>query len=144
MLYSLSRAEYAPGWLGRLGSNAVPQYALAVSASGMALAILLAVFAPANAFLLLYGTAVAGMFFVWIVILLTHLRFRKLISTETVARLPLKLMFHPWTSIAGLASLIAISITTFWVDGLRYSVPVFTILLALETIFYFRVRRSHA
>jgi L-asparagine transporter-like permease len=144
MLYSLSRAEYAPGWLGRLGSNAVPQYALAVSASGMALAILLAVFAPANAFLLLYGTAVAGMFFVWIVILLTHLRFRKLISTETVARLPLKLMFHPWTSIAGLASLIAISITTFWVEGLRYSVPVFTILLALETIFYFRVRRSHA
>ena len=40
-------------------------------------AILLAIFAPQNAFLLLYGTAVAGMFFVWIVILLTHLRFRQ-------------------------------------------------------------------
>jgi hypothetical protein len=32
---------------------------------------LLAIFAPNNAFLLLYRTAVAGMFFVWMVILLT-------------------------------------------------------------------------
>src|SRR5438045_1277153 len=115
MLYSLSRAEYAPGWLGRLGSNAVPQYALAVSASGMALAILLAVFAPANAFLLLYGTAVAGMFFVWIVILLTHLRFRQRLGPEAVAKLPLKLPAHPLPTVAGIAALAAIACSTFWV-----------------------------
>lgn len=144
MFYSLSRADYAPAWLGRLGTNGIPHYALAVSASGMAVAILLAVFAPGNAFLLLYGTAVAGMFFVWIVILLTHLKFRSSISRETLASLPLKLKFHPWTTIAGLISLVAISITTFWVDGLRYSVPVFAVFLAAESIFYFRSRRARA
>ena len=39
-------------------------------------AILLAIFAPGRAFLLLYGVAVAGMFFVWSIILLAHLSFR--------------------------------------------------------------------
>jgi len=82
----------------------------------MVVAILLAVFAPGNAFLLLYGTAVASMFFVWIVVLLTHLEFRKSIPTETLASLPLKLSFHPWSTLAGLAGLLAISITTFGVD----------------------------
>jgi amino acid transporter, AAT family len=71
MLFSLSRGQYAPRWLGHLSRNGVPRRALAVSAGGMVAATLLAIFAPNNAFLLLYGTAVAGMFFVWMVILLT-------------------------------------------------------------------------
>jgi amino acid transporter, AAT family len=70
-VFSLSRGQYAPRWLGHLSRNGVPRRALAVSAGGMVAATLLAIFAPNNAFLLLYGTAVAGMFFVWMVILLT-------------------------------------------------------------------------
>ena len=46
-------------------------------APASAAAILLAIYAPANAFLALYGTAVAGMLFIWIVILFTYLRFRR-------------------------------------------------------------------
>jgi len=142
MLYSLAHGRYAPEWLGRIGADGIPRYALAVSASGMIVAILLAVFAPGNAFLLLYGTAVTGMFFVWIVILLTHLEFRKSIPTETLATLPLKLSFHPWTTLSGIVALLAISITTLWVDGLRYSVPVFAIFLALESLLYFRLQKK--
>src|SRR6266849_2709357 len=76
MLFSLARGRYAPAWLGRLGQSGVPRRALAVSTVGMISAIVLAVYAPQRAFLLLYGIAVAGMFFVWLVILLTHLKFR--------------------------------------------------------------------
>jgi AAT family amino acid transporter len=86
MLFSLSRGNYAPAWLGQLNRNGVPHRALAVSTAGMFAAILLAIFALKNAFLLLYGTAMAGMFSVWIVILLTHLRFRQSIGAETVAQ----------------------------------------------------------
>src|SRR5580658_5316186 len=71
MLYSLSRGKFAPAWLGTLSKNGVPSRALAVSTGGMVAAILLAIYSPAKAFLALYGIAVAGMFFVWIVILLT-------------------------------------------------------------------------
>ena len=48
----------------------------------MIVAILLAIYVPKGAFLLMYGSAVAGMYFVWIVILLAHLRFRRSIGDE--------------------------------------------------------------
>ena len=54
----------------------------------MATAILLAISAPGQAFLALYGTAVAGMLFIWTVVLLTHLRFRASMSPAELARLP--------------------------------------------------------
>src|ERR1700758_779623 len=87
MLFSLSRGRHAPEWLGQLSYNGVPRGALAVLTGGMVAAILLAIYAPAKAFFLLYGVAVAGMFFVWIIILLTHLAFRRALSPEQVSGL---------------------------------------------------------
>ena len=75
MLFSLGRGGYAPEWMGKVSRNGVPHRALLASTAGIIAAILLAIFAPKNAFLMLYGTAVAGMLFVWLVILNTHLAF---------------------------------------------------------------------
>jgi L-asparagine transporter-like permease len=107
-------------------------------------ATLLAVLAPKNSFLLLYGTAVAGMFYVWIVILLTHLRFRKSIDPEQQARLPLKIHCHPWATIAALLAMSAIAVSTFWVSGLQYTVPTFIALLGVISLIYFVMRRRAA
>jgi len=136
MLFSMSRGRHAPVWLGRLSRNGVPHYALAISTAGMVAAILLAIVAPGGAFLLLYGTAVAGMFFVWIVILITHLRFRRKLGTDAVARLPLKLPAHPVFSMLGIASLIAIACTTFFVEGLQKTVPTFGVFLGIMSVIY--------
>jgi amino acid transporter, AAT family len=136
MLFSLSRGQYAPAWLGCLSRKGVPHRALGVSTIGMMTAILLAIFAAKNAFLLLYGTAVAGMFFVWIVILLTHLRFRQRQRPETIAKLALKLPAHPLPTIAGIALLAGIAGSTFWVDGLRYTIPTFLPLLLIMSLVY--------
>ena len=142
MLFSLARGGYAPRWLGRLGSNGVPLRALGVSTVGMAAAILLAIYAPSQAFLLLYGVAVAGMFFVWIVILVTHLRFRKSIANSEL-QLPIKLIFSPYSNYLGIAALVAITATTFFVKGLQYSVPAFLpFLLVLSLLFWKPLRRS--
>src|SRR5713226_9507454 len=67
MLFSLSRSGYAPRWLSSVNDAGVPRRAVAVAGAGMGAAILLAVYAPGQAFLALYGTAVAGMLFIWIV-----------------------------------------------------------------------------
>jgi Amino acid permease len=64
MLFSLGRGGYAPEWLGKVSRNGVPRRALLASTAGIVAAILLAIFAPRNAFLMLYGVAVAGMLFV--------------------------------------------------------------------------------
>ena len=93
-------------------------------------------FAPKNAFLLLYGTAVAGMFFVWILILLTHLRFRKSITPEIEARLSLKLRAHPIPTLASIGAVAAIALSTFWVDGLRYTLLTFAPFLAIMSVLY--------
>lgn len=136
MLFSLSRGQYIPPWLGHLSKSGVPRRALAVSTAGMVAAILLAIYAPTRAFLMLYGIAVAGMFFVWIVILVTHIAFRRVISPARVAELPMRLPFFPYSSLLGIAALLGIVASTFYVDGLRYTVPAFTPFLLLITIFY--------
>jgi L-asparagine transporter-like permease len=114
---------------------------VAVASGGMGVAILLAVLSPNQAFLALFGTAVAGMLFIWIVILLTYLRFRASLGPERVARLPIRLPAHKAAAGFGIVMLSAIVITTFFVDGLRYTVPSFLPFLAVISLFYARARQ---
>jgi amino acid transporter, AAT family len=144
MLFSLGKSGYAPVWIGKVSGNGVPHRALLASTLGMLAAILLAIFAPRNAFLMLYGSAVAGMLFVWLVILNTHLRFRRTIARERLVSLPMRLWAHPFFTMAGIAALIAIFVTTFFVDGLRWSVPAFCIFLVFISLVYWRNRTRKA
>jgi len=141
MLFSLSRSGYAPRWLSTVSDTGVPLRAVAVASGGMVVAILLAIYAPGDAFLALYGTAVAGMLFIWIVILFTYLRFRAAMPPEHVARLPIKLPAYRASAIFGIVSLIAITLTTFFVDGLQYTVPSFLPFLVIISILYARMRK---
>jgi L-asparagine transporter-like permease len=144
MLFSLGRGGYAPEWMGKVSRNGVPRRALLTSTAGIVAAILLAIFAPKNAFLMLYGVAVAGMLFVWLVILNTHLRFRRAITSERLSSLPMRLWAHPLFTIVGILLLVAISITTFFVDGLQWSVPAFFVFLGVISLFYQRGRNTRA
>jgi amino acid transporter, AAT family len=141
MLFSLSRGKYVPASLSKLAKNGVPRRALAISSAGMVAAILLAIYAPGKAFLALYGVAVAGMFFVWVVILLTHIAFRRALGRERIAKLPMRLHFYPYSTILGIAALVGITVSTFFVDGLQYTVPAFAPFLVLITIAYWFARR---
>lgn len=142
MLFSLARGKYVPASLAKLANNGVPRRALAVSSAGMVAAILLAIYAPGKAFLALYGVAVAGMFFVWVVILLTHIAFRRALGPQRVAKLPMRIRFFPYSTILGIAALVGITVSTFFVDGLQYTVPGFAPFLLLITIAYFFARRG--
>jgi len=142
MLLSLARSGYAPRRLGVVTDAGVPLAAVATASTGVGAAILLAIFAPANAFLALYGTAVAGMLFIWIVILLTYLRFRAALTRDELARLPIRMPAHRAAAWFGIVSLAAISATTFFVDGLQYSVVFFLPFLALISVAYARTPRE--
>jgi amino acid transporter, AAT family len=142
MLFSLSRGGYAPGWLSVVNDNGVPLRAVAVAGAGMGAAVLLAVYAPGQAFLALYGTAVAGMLFIWIVILFTYLSFRRSLTPAQVAQLPIRLPAHRASAAFGIVSLAAITATTFFVDGLRYTVPSFLPFLVVMSAVYARMRST--
>jgi L-asparagine transporter-like permease len=141
MLFSLSRSGYAPRWLAEVTPTGVPLRAVVAASGGMLIAILLAIFSPGQGFLALYGTAVAGMLFIWIVILFTYLRFRASMSPDEVARLPIRLPAHRTAAVFGIVSLLAITATTFFVDGLQYTVSSFLPFLAVVSIPYARMRR---
>jgi L-asparagine transporter-like permease len=142
MLFSLGQGGYAPQWMGRVSPNGVPHRALLASTAGIVAAILLAIFAPKNAFLMLYGAAVAGMLFVWFIILNTHLRFRKALTPRRLLQLPMRLPVHPLFTLVGIVMIVAIAITTFFVDGLQWSVPAFSIFLVVISLLYLRVTRA--
>jgi L-asparagine transporter-like permease len=53
----------------------------------------------------------------------------------------MRLWAHPVFTVIGILLLIAISVTTFFVEGLQWSVPAFSVFLGLISILYLRSRR---
>jgi AAT family amino acid transporter len=80
------------------------------------------------------------MFFVWGVILLTHIAFRRALGRGRVAKLPIRIHFYPYSTWLGVIAIAGIALTTFYVDGLQYTVPAFLPFLLLVSIAYWRIR----
>ena len=57
------------------------------------------------------------------------------------ARHSVRLRAHPLFTVVGIFLLLAISGTTFFVDGLQWSVPAFSVFLGLISLVYLRSRR---
>jgi AAT family amino acid transporter len=111
MLFSLARGGYAPAVFGKLTARGAPLAALLASTAGMALAAVVAKVAPGQAFVFLFGVSIFGGLFVWLEIFLTHLAF--------LSRHPRKGRWRGIASALGLAAMVAIIVTTWWVPGLR-------------------------
>jgi L-asparagine transporter-like permease len=72
----------------------------------------------------------------------TYLRFRTALTPDELARLPVRMPAPRAAAWFGIVSLAAISATTFFVDGLQYSIVSFLPFLALMSIFYARTARD--
>jgi len=87
----------------------------------MAVATTVAIVFPNSAYVILLGVSLFGGLFAWIMIFVTHLCFRsKWEARETAStRLSVKMPGYPYTSLLGLALLLGILLTTWWVEGMR-------------------------
>jgi len=108
MLFSLGRGGYAPGFLGKLGASGTPLRATLVSGVGIIMASSIAYFSE-RAYNQLFGIAIFGGIFVWIMILTTHLRFRKLWRKDDP--LPVRMPFFPWAQIIGIVLLAGVLVS---------------------------------
>src|SRR6266850_322410 len=107
MLFSLSRGEYAPRFLGRLSRNGTPITAILLSGACILLAAGVSKLTPL-AYNYLFGVALFDAIVVWIIILLCHLSFRR---RHQAAELPVRMPWFPLVQIAGLALLCAVLVT---------------------------------
>jgi L-asparagine transporter-like permease len=113
-LFSLARAGFVPARLGEVNHRGAPVAALLVSSLGLGAAVLVRALWPDSAYVWFFGVALFGALFVWLMIFVTHIAFRR---SSLVRRAPL--YGAPWTSLAGAASIGAILLSTWWVPDLK-------------------------
>lgn len=138
-LFSLARGGYAPSWMGKLSANGTPLVATLISGAGILAAASISFFSPL-AYNYLFGIALFGGIFVWIMILLTHLRFRRAWKGK---KMPVRMPFFPVAQITGIALLVAILITMgldteFWNISWIVGVPW---LVGVSVVYFFYRRR---
>jgi L-asparagine transporter-like permease len=138
MLFSLSRGEFAPRFLGRLSRNGTPVAAILVSGSCILIAAAVSGLTP-HAYNYLFGVALFDAMIVWVAILVCHLSFRRRYRRED---LPVRMPLYPLVQLVGLGLLIAILATMGLDKGdWRYSWVVGAPFLAFLSIAWF-IRNS--
>jgi amino acid transporter, AAT family len=140
ILFSLSRAGFAPRRLGGVMRNGVPIAALLVSTVGIGLAAVLNARYHDRSFLLMLAISMFGPMFTWLMIFVTHLRFRR---QHAQAKLAFRMWGYPYTSLLGALLMSAALITTLFTREFRptllYGIPFLLVL----TVAYV-LRRSRA
>jgi AAT family amino acid transporter len=135
MLFSLSRAGFAPRRLGVLTRHGVPIGALLVSTVGIGLAAILNVQYHDRSFLLMLAISMFGPMFTWLMIFVTHLRFRR---SNRRTDLPFRMWGYPYTSLLGAALMLAALVTTLFTDAFKptliYGLPFLAVLTIAYTL----------
>ena len=139
MLFSLSRGGYVPARLGQLTHRGIPLAALLVSSGGMVVAVLAEKLFPRQAYLYMIGAAFFGGLYVWIMIFVTHLAFRR--HHRGNAQLATFMPAFPLPTMAGLVGLGVVAIATLFVPGFEITLLSGLPWLALISLIYF-LRRS--
>jgi AAT family amino acid transporter len=107
-LFSLARAGFAPRSLGTIASHGTPVNALLISSVGLGVAALVRALSD-HAYEALFGVALFGALFVWLMIFVTHVVFRGGFRRGR----------RPFGSLVGAAAIVAILIATYWIPGLE-------------------------
>src|SRR5712692_7934429 len=141
LAFSLARGGYLPAILGRLSRKGMPVVAVLASAGGMAAALVLSERFKDSLFVFMVGLSTFGALFAWLMTLLTHLAFRRFHKKHASPFLRLGPP-GPWASLVGLAGVLAVLISTWWVPGFRITLMAGIPWLAFITVCYFVWRRA--
>ena len=147
MLFSLSRGEYAPRQLGSLSDRGTPVIAVLVSGAGILASAAVSIFTP-NAYGKLLYVALFDAMLVWVIILLSHLSFRR---QRRTSELPVRMPLFPWMQYVGLVMLGGILVTmgvdpdqrVSWEYGVPWLLVISAAYLFWQARHAARVRTAH-
>lgn len=142
MMFSLSRAGYAPRRFGELNARGAPVAALLLSTLGIAVAAVLNALYPDTSFTLMMALAMFGAMFTWLMIFVTHLFFRRRHASRALA---FRMWGYPYSTLLGAALMLAALVTTLFTREFRMTLLCgLPLLLALTAVFFARFRRPLA
>lgn len=126
-LYVLAKNKQAPKALAKLSKQNVPVNGMLVSVAAFLFGVLLNYFYPTSVFVMITGVATISFIFVWILILLTHIKYKNTLDAPTTDfKMPLfpvssyvtilfyvavliMLLFNPTTQVSVVAAIIYFS-----------------------------------
>jgi AAT family amino acid transporter len=99
VLYALARERQAPAAFGRLNRRGLPTNAVWASAALLAATIVLAYVLPHRAYAVLVTATGFQAMFIWLMVLLTHLRYRPYLERHHPEKLRYRLPGFPYTTL---------------------------------------------
>ena len=143
LLFSMGRTGWAPARLGKLNASGSPRLALLVSSYGIVTALIIENWAPKQAFLYIMGAAFSGLIFSWVVCLAAHVSFRRRLTREQVAALPMRSPFGIWGSMLGFVLVSAAVLQTLRSSRINeIGGLVFFVVLTIAYLFLKRSRQT--
>jgi L-asparagine transporter-like permease len=139
-MFSLARGGFVPASLGAVNARGTPVNALLLSSAGLGLAVVIRALWPDTAYQWFFGVALFGGLFVYLMIFVTHLSFRRRLdrsASPPVVRLPLSRL----ASLAGAVLILATLVTTYWAPGLDWTLRAAGPWLLVLAIGYRAARR---
>ena len=141
MLYTLAGFKQAPAQLRKLSRNKVPATGMMVSFVAMLIGVVLNYFVPASAFAYVTSVATVCGLFVWGMVMVAHLRYRKLIKTGVLPQGSFKAPLSPIGDWFVLAFLALVTVLLGFNSSNRIALYVAPVVLAGIAIGYLASRK---
>lgn len=114
MFHSLALDGMAPAFAGKTSHSGAPRGAVIFASIGMVAASLIAIFSAKVAFGYLMGAVILAILITWIVVFLTHIRFRAVRKATGLGIPKAHLWGAPFTAWFGIAACLAVFISLYW------------------------------
>ena len=135
MLYGLAKSGNAPKFFEKLSSRGVPVNGILISSGITLLAAILNYLLPDEAFMYMMSIVTGAVVISWVMIVLTHLKFRK--HCEAAGIVPkFKSLFYPFADYLCLVFLACILVIMAIMDDMRPAVIVMPIWISAIWLFY--------
>lgn len=142
VLFSLGQGEFAPTLLAKENGKGVPIYALIATSLGLIIAIILSYVLPKAVYEYITSSAGIIQFSNWLIILLTHIKFRKYIDEKGMKdKLTFKAKGYPFLSWIGLIGVLFVILSSLVVPKERIGFAVGIVIILFLMLFYSVAKR---
>ncbi|MEV7796625.1 amino acid permease [Streptomyces sp. NPDC087512] len=130
-MYGLAERRQGPAVMLRLTRNGVPWVTTLVMIGALLSGVLMNVLMPEKVFLIIASIATFATVWVWLMILLTHVKARRAMSAEETAALKFPAPFWPYGQIAAIVFMAAVMVLLGFQESTRVALVVGVVWLAL-------------